>query len=212
MDSTTKEKAIKEQLIERGITSPKVIEVFREIPREQFLPKGKEELAWYDGPVEIDHQSTISQPYIVALMTQLLALNGTEKVLEVGTGSGYQAAILGKLAKKVYSIDLKPELTADAKDRVKQLGISNVLFLSGDGSAGYPESAPYDAIIVTAGSPKIPQPLIAQLKVGGRMVIPIGDETSQSLRLVTRREKDIEAVVLDAVRFVPLTGRYAWRA
>ncbi len=211
MDSLAKEQAIKEQLVERGITSPKVIKVFREIPREDFLPKGKESLAWYDGPVEIDHQSTISQPYIVALMTQLLALDGSEKVLEVGTGSGYQAAILSKLAKKIHSIDVKPELTADAKDRAKKLGLENIVFLSGDGSAGYPEAAPYDAIVVTAGSPKIPQPLIAQLKVGGRMVIPIGDELSQSLQLVTRREKDIEVRVLDQVRFVPLLGRYAWR-
>jgi|SRR5581483_3158061 len=212
MDSTTLEQAIKDQLVARGIISPPVLQAFRDIPREEFLPEDKRDQAWFDGPVPIGHDSTISQPYIVALMTQLLDLQGTEKVLEVGTGSGYQAAILSKLAKKVYSIDLKPELTAEAKDRAKKLGLDNVIFLSGDGSAGYPEAAPYDAIVVTAGSPKIPQPLIAQLKLGGKMAIPVGDERSQNLLLVVRREKDIETHSVDAVRFVPLLGRYAWRA
>lgn len=190
---------------------PKVIQAFRDVPREAFLPDDKKDQAWHDGPVEIGHHSTISQPYIVALMTQLLELTGEEKVLEVGTGSGYQAAILSRLAKKVYTIDISPELTAEAKDRLKDLGIGNVLLLSGDGSAGYPEAAPYDAIVVTAGSPKIPPPLIAQLKIGGRLVIPVGDEISQMILVATRRAKDIETRILEPVRFVPLVGRYAWR-
>lgn len=211
MEDTIVEQAIKEQLVDRGIVNPKVLQAFREVPREEFVPQDKKELAWYDGPVEIDHQSTISQPYIVALMTQLLELKGGEEVLEIGTGSGYQAAILGKLAKKVYSMDIKPELTANAKDRISKLGINNVLLLSGDGSAGYPDEAPYDAIVVTAGSPKIPQPLVAQLRVDGKMVIPVGDELSQNLLQVTRREKDIVTRVVEGVRFVPLLGRYAWR-
>lgn len=211
MDSINQEQAIKDQLIARGIVHPKVIQAFRDLPREAFLPQDKKDQAWYDGPVEIGHGSTISQPYIVGLMTQLLELRGEERVLEVGTGSGYQAAILSKLAKKVYSIDISPELTAEAKDRLKSLGISNVLLLSGDGSAGYPEAAPYDAILVTAGSPKIPPPLIAQLRVGGRLVIPVGDELSQTILVATRRAKDIETRILDTVRFVPLIGRYAWR-
>lgn len=203
---------IQEQLISRGIVHPKVIQAFRDIPREAFLPNDKQDQAWHDGPVPIGHDSTISQPFIVGLMTQLLELKGYEKVLEIGTGSGYQAAILGRLAQKVYSMDRSPELTAEAKDRFKALGISNVLFLSGDGSAGYPEAAPYDAIVVTAGSPKIPQPLVAQLKLGGRLVIPVGDESSQNLLLVIRRAKDIETRSIEAVQFVPLIGRYAWRA
>lgn len=211
MDSPPQEQAIKEQLTSRGIVHPKVIQAFRDVPREAFVPDDKKDLAWHDGPVEIGHGSTISQPYIVGLMTQLLELKGEEKVLEVGTGSGYQAAILSKLAKKVYTIDISPELTAEAKDRLKDLGFENVLLLSGDGSAGYPESAPYDAIIVTAGSPKIPPPLIAQLKIGGRLVIPVGDEASQMILVVTRRAKDIETRILEPVRFVPLVGRYAWR-
>lgn len=211
MDSINQEQAIKDQLISRGIVHPKVIQAFRDVPREAFLPQDKKDQAWYDGPVEIGHNSTVSQPYIVALMTQLLELEGNEKVLEVGTGSGYQAAILSKLAKKVYTIDISPELTAEAKDRLKALGFENVLLLSGDGSAGYPESAPYDAIVVTAGSPKIPPPLIAQLKIGGRLVIPVGDEVSQMILVATRRAKDIETRILEPVRFVPLVGRYAWR-
>jgi protein-L-isoaspartate(D-aspartate) O-methyltransferase len=205
------EQAIKEQIIDRGVKSRRVIKAFREMPREEFLPKDKQEMAWHDAPVEIGYGSTISQPYLMAKMTELLGLKGTEKVLEIGTGSGYQAAVLSKLAKKVYSIDLVPELAARAKDIVAGLGLKNVIFLSGDGSAGYPEEAPFDAVLVTAGSPKIPQPLIAQLRVGGRMVIPVGDEQSQQLMLVTRRAKDIETRVLEAVRFVPLLGRYAWR-
>jgi protein-L-isoaspartate(D-aspartate) O-methyltransferase len=212
MDSAAQEQAIKDQLVARGIVSPRVLQAFRDVPREEFLPQDKKELAWSDGPVEIGHGATISQPFIVGLMTQLLELKGTERVLEVGTGSGYQAAILSKLAKKVYSIDLVPELTARAKDTLKELGIKNVTLLSGDGSAGYPEGAPYDAIIVTAGSPKIPQPLLAQLKVGGKMVIPVGDELSQSLELVIRRNSDVERHPVEAVRFVPLRGRYAWRS
>lgn len=211
MDSTNQEQAIKEQLIARGIVHPKVIQAFRDVSREAFLPDDKKDQSWRDGPVEIGHNSTISQPYIVGLMTQLLELNGEEKVLEVGTGSGYQAAILSKLTKKVYTIDISPELTAEAKDRLKALGFENVLLLSGDGSAGYPEAAPYDAIVVTAGSPKIPPPLVAQLKIGGRLVIPVGDETSQMILVVTRRAKDIETRILEPVRFVPLVGRYAWR-
>lgn len=211
MDSQSQEQVIKEQLISRGIVHPKVIQAFRDVPREAFLPDDKKDQAWHDGPVEIGHHSTISQPYIVALMTQLLELTGEEKVLEVGTGSGYQAAILSKLAKKVYTIDISPELTAEAKDRLKDLDIGNVLLLSGDGSAGYPEAAPYDAIVVTAGSPKIPPPLIAQLKIGGRLVIPVGDEISQMILVATRRAKDIETRILEPVRFVPLVGRYAWR-
>lgn len=211
MDSINQEQAIKDQLISRGIVHPKVIQAFRDVPREAFLPVENKDQAWHDGPVEIGHQSTISQPYVVALMTQLLELTGEEKVLEVGTGSGYQAAIISKLAKKVYTIDISPELTAEAKDRLKDLGIGNVLLLSGDGSAGYPEAAPYDAIVVTAGSPKIPPPLIAQLRIGGRLVIPVGDEVSQMILVATRRAKDIETRILEPVSFVPLVGRYAWR-
>jgi protein-L-isoaspartate(D-aspartate) O-methyltransferase len=211
MDSTTQELAIQEQIIERGIKNPKLIKAFREVPREFFLPPDRRDQAWFDGPVPIGHNSTISQPYIVALMTNLLGLKGDEKVLEVGTGSGYQAAILSKLAKKVYSIDIIPELTAEAKDQAKKLDLKNIVFLSTDGSAGYPDAAPFDAIIVTAGSPKIPQPLIAQLKIGGKLVIPVGDEVSQNLLVVTRRAKDIETKSIEAVRFVPLLGRYAWR-
>jgi protein-L-isoaspartate(D-aspartate) O-methyltransferase len=211
MNSLTQEQAIKEQIIDRGIKDPRVLKAFQEIPREAFLPEDKKELAWNDGPVEIGYNSTISQPYLVAQMTELLGLKGQEKVLEVGTGSGYQAAILGQLAQKVYSIDVIPELTARAKDVAKKLSLSNVLYLTADGSAGFADAAPFDAMVVTAGSPKIPQPLIAQLKLGGKLVIPVGDEYAQQLLLVTRRAKDIETKAFEAVRFVPLLGRYAWR-
>src|SRR5207302_7761703 len=152
------EDPIKLQIIDRGVKSRKVVEAMREVPRDEFLPENKRDQAWVDGPVEIGHNSTISQPYLVALMTELLGLKGNEKVLEVGTGSGYQAAVLARLASKVYSIDIVPELTVKVKDTAKGLGIDNVIFLSGDGSAGYPEEAPFDAIMVTAGSPKVPEP------------------------------------------------------
>lgn len=211
MDALVQEKAIKEQIIDRGVTTPRVLKALREVSRAEFLPEGKKDLAWFDGPVGIGYNSSISQPYIVALETELLDLRGDEKVLEIGTGSGYQAAILSHLAHKVISIDIVPELTALAKDRLKKLGLKNVQLLSGDGSMGYPAEAPYDAILVTAGSPKIPQSLIAQLKIGGKMVIPVGDELSQNLLLVVRREKDVETRPIDAVQFVPLVGRYAWR-
>jgi len=211
MENTTARQAIEEQIVCRGITSKKLIKALLEIPREEFVPSDKKQLAWADSPVEIGYNSTISQPYIVALMTELMSLKGHEKVLEVGTGSGYQAAVLSKLAQKVFTIDIVPELTAEAKDRVKKLGLENIILLSGDGSAGYAEAAPYDAIMVTAGSPKIPQALVAQLKLGGKMLIPVGDELNQNLLLVIRREKDIETRPIDSVRFVPLIGRYAWR-
>jgi protein-L-isoaspartate(D-aspartate) O-methyltransferase len=205
------EDPIKLQIIDRGVKNRRVIEALRAVPREAFLPDGKRDQAWHDGPMEIGYNSTISQPYIVALMTEMLGLRGDETVLEVGTGSGYQAAVLSKLAKKVISIDIIPELTARAKDTAKELGIDNIKYLSGDGSAGYPEEAPFDAIMVTAGSPKVPQPLVAQLRVGGKLVIPVGDEYSQNLLVVRRRTRDVETHSMEAVRFVPLLGRYAWR-
>ena len=211
MDKFKQEVAIKEQIIDRGISTPKLIKALTEIPREDFVPENKKEQTWFDGPLDIGYNSSISAPYLVAKTTDLLGLHGQEKVLEVGTGSGYQAVLLSKLTKMVYSIDIIPELTALAKDRAKKLGIKNVLFLTGDGSMGYPQEAPFDAIVVTAGSPKIPQPLIAQLKVGGKLIIPVGDEFSQSLLLVKRRVTDIETYPIEAVRFVPLIGRYAWR-
>ena len=211
MDKFKQEVAIKEQIIDRGISTPKLIKALTEIPREDFVPENKKEQTWFDGPLDIGYNSSISAPYLVAKTTDLLGLHGQEKVLEVGTGSGYQAVLLSKLTKMVYSIDIIPELTALAKDRAKKLGIKNVLFLTGDGSMGYPQEALFDAIVVTAGSPKIPQPLIAQLRVGGKLIIPVGDEFSQSLLLVKRRTTDIETHPIEAVRFVPLIGRYAWR-
>jgi len=192
----------------RDIQNPALLQVFRAVPREQFVPDELQEFAYEDAPLPIGEGQTISQPYVVALMIDALKLKGTERVLEIGTGCGYAAAILSRVAREVYSVERIEALATSARERLASLGFSNVHVLHGDGSMGWPDHAPYDAIIVAAGGPKVPEALIAQLALGGRLVIPVGpDEANQKLLVVTREsESKTSEVEIAHVRFVPLIG------
>lgn len=199
-------------LARRGIANPKLLEAFRFVPREDFISEDLAEFAYDDTPLPIGQGQTISQPYIVALTIEALGLQGGERVLEVGTGSGYAAAVLSRVAREVYTIERVTSLAESARERLSRLGFSNVLVTSGDGSLGWPEHAPYDAIAVAAGGPKAPPALLSQLAVGGRLVIPVGnDDASQVLVRITRdSETDYRTEPLTDVRFVPLIGEQAW--
>jgi protein-L-isoaspartate(D-aspartate) O-methyltransferase len=196
----------------RGITDPKVLEAFRRVPREAFVPGDLEEFAYEDTPLPIGHGQTISQPYIVAFTVQSLRLRGGERVLEVGAGSGYAAAVLSRIAGDVYTIERVPALAESAKERLARLGVTNAHVLCGDGTLGLGEHAPYDAIAVAAGGPRPPPALLAQLAIGGRLVIPIGaDDSSQVLVRITREsETSYRQEPLEEVRFVPLIGEQGW--
>lgn len=198
--------ALVESLAERGIRDTRVLEAIATIPRHLFVSREQREEAYADQPIPIGQGQTISQPYIVALTLQALELSGTERVLDVGTGSGYQAALLGLLAREVVSIEILPELHARARERLANLGLDNVTAVLGDGTAGYPPRAPYDAIAVAAAAPMIPWPLVQQLKPGGRLVIPVGDPALQDL-LVVRNDGDRPSVeTLGPCVFVPLVA------
>ncbi|MGH7680970.1 MAG: protein-L-isoaspartate(D-aspartate) O-methyltransferase [Candidatus Eiseniibacteriota bacterium] len=200
------------QLEGRGIHDPQILGAFREVPREAFLPPKLAEFAYKDSPLPIGEKQTISQPYIVAVTVEALGLQGGERVLEIGTGSGYAAAILSRVAKEVYTVERLEPLAEEARLRLKQLGYRNVSVLCGDGTLGWPDHAPYDAIAVAAGGPRIPKTLLSQLAPGGRLVIPVGpDESSQVLTRVVREGKDRfrEHPITD-VRFVPLIGEQGW--
>lgn len=202
---------VKYQIRSRGVKDSRVLQVMSEIPREIFVPDSLKDEAYADKPLPIGKGQTISQPYIVALMTELLKLKGNEKVLEIGTGSGYQAAILAKLAKEVYTIDRIPELVENAQKHIKELNIKNVIFKVGDGTLGLPEFAPFDRIIVTAAAPKVPQALKDQLADRGIMVIPVGSHYFQTLKVIKKqKEKIIEEDSIDCV-FVPLIGEQGWK-
>jgi protein-L-isoaspartate(D-aspartate) O-methyltransferase len=191
-----------------GPISEKVLGIMNRVPRHRFVPDDELYSAYYNHPLPIGHGQTISQPYIVALMTDLLKLDKQQTVLEVGTGSGYQAAVLSELASKVYSIEIVAPLAAAAAKVLSELGYANVEVKAGDGSAGWPEHAPYDGIIVTAAAEHIPQPLLDQLKPGGRLVIPVGGRyDAQELLLITKDSGGIfHRKNIEPVRFVPLTG------
>ncbi len=205
-----RERMVQTQIAARGIKDPRVLEAMRKIPRHLFVEEALKDQAYGDYPLPIGEGQTISQPYIVALMTEALELKGPEKVLEVGTGSGYQAAILAELARQVFSIERYPSLAYRAKRLLEQLGYRNVIIKVGDGTKGWPEMAPFDAIIVTAAGPKIPEPLLEQLKDGGRLVMPVGDEWSQSLIKVTKWGDKLIQENLGAVRFVKLVGEHGF--
>ncbi|MBU3933401.1 MAG: protein-L-isoaspartate(D-aspartate) O-methyltransferase [Candidatus Omnitrophica bacterium] len=205
-----RKKMVEEQLIPRGIKDPKVLEAFRKVPRHKFVPEKYLDSAYGDFPLSIGEGQTISQPYIVALMTQCLELSGEEAVLEIGTGSGYQAAILAQLASRVYSVERVAGLTEKAQLRLKDLGYRNIRIKSGDGTLGWPEFAPYGGIIVTAAGPDIPKALLEQLNIGGKMVIPVGGRFSQILTVVNKPEGRIETSEICACVFVPLMGKYGW--
>ncbi len=206
-----RERMVDDQLRGRDITDLRVLAALRAVPRHLFLPPDLHALAYADAPLPIGSRQTISQPYIVALMTQLLELQGDETVLEIGTGSGYQAAVLGRLARKVYSLERIPELAAAARALLADLGVENVEVLQRDGSAGLPEHAPYAGIIVTAAAPRVPDPLKEQLAQGGRLVLPVGTQEGQLLERWTRVAGDFEREVIAPVAFVPLLGDYGWR-
>ncbi len=194
------------QISRRGVSDRCVIEAMRTVPRHRFVPEHERPRAYDDGPLPIGHGQTISQPYIVALMSELVRPDRSKKVLEVGTGSGYQAAILAECAGEVYSIEIIPELGREAEQRLRELGYRNVRVRIGDGFDGWPEEAPFDGIVVTAAPEEIPRPLLEQLRVGGRLVIPVG-EADQQLVVVTRTESGYARESVLPVRFVPMTGK-----
>jgi protein-L-isoaspartate(D-aspartate) O-methyltransferase len=197
---------VSSQIESRGVRDPRVLAAMREVPRDRFVPPNLRSEAYRDGPLPIGHQQTISQPYIVALMTELLRPEPDMKVLEIGTGSGYQAAVLAECVEEVYSIEIVPELGKGAQKLLGKLGYDNVHVRIGDGFDGWPEEAPFGGIIVTAAPARIPQPLKDQLAVGGKLVIPVG-RGSQDLVVVTRTGDGFRERVVTPVRFVPMTGK-----
>jgi protein-L-isoaspartate(D-aspartate) O-methyltransferase len=200
-----REKMVETQIKARGVKDSRVLSAMLKVERHLFVPKELQTSAYTDQPLAIGEGQTISQPYIVALMTELLELKGGEKVLEIGTGSGYQAAILAELAKEVYTIEIIETLATSAKKVLLQIGYENIMAKTGDGYLGWPEVAPFDAIIVTAAPDHIPEPLLEQLKEGGRMVVPVGIY-SQVLKRIIKRSGRIETSDIVPVVFVPMTG------
>jgi len=201
------------QIQARGITNPRLLEAMSKIPRHFFVEEALTDQAYNDNPLPIGELQTISQPYMVALMTDALDLKGRERVLEIGTGSGYQTALLAELADQVFSIERIASLANNARRILDHLGYYNVAIRVGDGTYGWKEEAPFDAILVTAGAPEIPQPLIEQLEIGGRLVLPVGGRSIQDLIKVTRQSEDIHDVKkenLGGCRFVDLIGEYGW--
>ena len=201
---------VRRQLAARDITDRRVLAVLASVPRDRFVPPHLVEQAYDDGPLPIDCDQTISQPYIVAQMVQAARVGRHSRVLDVGTGSGYQAAILARLAWHVWSVERHETLSQQAARRLDALGLDNVTFVVGDGARGYLEAAPYDAIVVAAAAPRPPAPLLGQLAVQGRLVIPVGDRTLQDLTIVARTERGYETSTAGACRFVPLVSEHAF--
>jgi protein-L-isoaspartate(D-aspartate) O-methyltransferase len=202
---------VRDQIIPRGVRDPRVLEAMRQVPRHCFVPPEYEAMAYSDGPLPIGQGQTISQPYIVALMSEMLALEGDETVLEVGTGSGYQAAVLAQLAHTVHTIERHATLAEKAEQVLQALGVRNVAVHLGDGTLGLPRYAPYQAIMVTAASPAVPPPLLEQLADGGRLVIPVGGHGSQILELWRRQGTQFDQEQTLPVAFVPLRGAHGWK-
>ncbi len=201
-----RERMVEQQIVSRGITDSLVIDAMKTVPRHMFVPSGYRSSAYIDSPLPIGSKQTISQPYIVALMTASMNLKGGEKVLEVGTGSGYQAAVLACIADTVYTIEIIPELAYRASSILDSLGYCNVQVIRGDGYYGLSQFAPFDAVVVTAAVPEVPEPLVEQLKIGGRLVLPVGDFL-QHLKVYVKSEGGLELLDSQSVRFVPMTGR-----
>jgi protein-L-isoaspartate(D-aspartate) O-methyltransferase len=206
-----RERMVKNQLMPRGITDKRVLTAMGKVQRHLFMEEALLGEAYNDHPLPIGHKQTISQPYIVALMTQALGLSGKEKVLEIGTGSGYQTAVLAELSAKVCTIERIRPLMEKARYILQELGYNNILFKSYDGTLGWEEYAPYDAIIITAGAPSVPEPLLGQLAEGGRMIVPVGDKSSQELIKITRKKDSYDKKSLGGCRFVDLIGAHGWK-
>lgn len=202
---------VEQQLRARGIMDPRVLEAMNELPRHEFVPHPIRELAYDDCALPIGYDQTISQPHMIALLLEALELRGHERVLDVGTGSGYQAALLAVLAREVISIEILPALVTLAKANLKRTRYADIQVVSGDGSLGYPPAAPYDGIVVAAGAPRIPAALVDQLAEGGRLVIPVGPYDSQQLLRVRKQGKVLKTETLVYCEFVPLVGRAGWQ-
>jgi protein-L-isoaspartate(D-aspartate) O-methyltransferase len=198
---------VEQQLRARGIRDQRVLEAMARVPRHEFVPESSRTLAYGDHPLPIGDGQTISQPFVVAAMLEVLALCSEDIVLEVGTGSGYQTALLAELAQKVYSVERIATLAESARAVLERLGYGDVTVVEWDGSQGLPDAAPFDAILVSAAAPRVPQPLVDQLRDGGRLVVPIGSDTAQELQLIRKVGDTASIVHLDGVRFVPLIGR-----
>jgi protein-L-isoaspartate(D-aspartate) O-methyltransferase len=208
--SLRRESMVREQIGARGIRDPRVLEAMRRIPREDYVPEHLRSQAYSDNALPIGNGQTISQPYVVARMTDLLGVEPQHKVLEIGTGSGYQTAILALLARWVFSLERVPELAKVAIERMRNLGLQNVKIQIFDGTVGWSDMAPFDRILVTAGAPAAPKPLLDQLSVGGRMVIPEGDRASQRLVVYEKTAEGLLRQEHEPVAFVPLVGRHGW--
>ena len=201
-----RQRMVQQQLMARGIKDERVLAAMAKVPREEFVPADSRAATYEDGPLPIGYDQTISQPYIVAFMTEQLRLSPTDRVLEIGTGSGYQAAILAELAGEVYTIEIVAPLAQSAEAALQRLGYKNVHVKLGDGYKGWPENAPFDAIIVTCAPEKVPQLLTDQLKESGRMIIPVGDRFAQQLYLLEKKNGQLKESVTLPVRFVPMSG------
>lgn len=201
---------VEEQLVGRGVTEPRVLAAMRRVPRHLFVDEALRDRAYGDHPLPIGDGQTISQPYIVGRMTELLALTGREKVLEVGTGSGYQAAVLSELVSRVCTVERIARLSTRARQVLESLGCNNVWVRTANGTLGWPDEAPFERILVAAGGPSVPPPLFDQLAEGGRMVMPVGDVTSQVLKLVEKVNGSMRTSEHSACMFVKLVGKYAW--
>jgi protein-L-isoaspartate(D-aspartate) O-methyltransferase len=208
--ATSRNRMVQEQLINRDIVDPATIKAMSEVPRHLFVDDAMQGRAYGDHPLPIGAGQTISQPYIVATMTQALGLTGTEKVLEIGTGSGYQAAVLSRICDQVYTVERINSLLARARKIFDKLRYYNIRSKLDDGTMGWPDNGPYDAIIVTAGGPEVPEPLVDQLSDNGRLIIPVGDQHVQELQLVQKNEGQVEMSCLASVRFVDLVGEHGW--
>jgi len=208
---TTRRRMVETQIAARGVKDERVLAAMTDIPRHLFVPSTFREAAYNDSPLPIGKGQTISQPYIVGVMTELLMVKPEDRVLEIGSGSGYQAAILGKLAKSVITIERIPEVADLARENLSSVGITNVTVITGDGTIGYPGDAPYDAILITAATPSVPPPLIDQMAEGGRLVAPVGSRDLQELVRLTRKEGRTTRELFGGVVFVPLLGEYGWQ-
>ncbi len=206
-----RQRMVAEQIAARGVHDQRLLEVMCSVPRHIFVPPEYRHLAYADGPLPIGKQQTISQPYIVAFMTEMLALKSEDRVLEIGTGSGYQAAVLGRMAREVFTVERYASLAENARKALDEAGATNVHVRTGDGSLGLPDYAPYQAIMVTASAPRVPQPLLDQLAEGGRLILPVGGRGLQVLELWIRHGELYDRESVLSVAFVPLRGKLGWK-